>query len=339
MTTRRLACIAAIGLLPAWGDGGPAAPRATALSAFGRCDAQHVDGAPADGFVSRDGAWLRVKRIDLPPTYEHRSTRAFAGSYDVVGGDGPAVTALGGSSVSTLTMHGTIARDVAAALVVTPDVYAHVGADAKEVEFALALAGDDFAFLGECQERLLTSPLRRTLGPGAATVVRGFVGKTGAQVAMAFPRASARPTGVVILNPETVSADVLAGLKVARLRLDNLPASWRGPYTLCTRIAQGWSDCVDLAQSETATIPADAYFDPAAPSLEIWLTNQSADLAHPLARLATVDLDALAKEAAVPLEEGLTVVVTLSATSSPTAAAKDPAQAAGSIARIVARKS
>lgn len=263
-----------------------------------------MDGAPAEAFVSRAGAWLRVRRIDLPRPFDPRSTRAFAGSYEVVGGDRPAVSALGGATVGTLTMHGTIAREVAAALAVTPDVYARVGADAKEVELALALAGDDFAFLGECQERLLTSPLREALGPDAAPTVRGFVGKTGAEVAAAFAPAPTRPAGA---------------LKAARLRLDPVPERWRGAYAICTRAGQRWNACVGLARPVAG--PADTYYDPAAPALEIWLADASET---PLARLGTVDLAALAEEAALPLDDGLTVVVTLSETSSPTAAAKGP---------------
>ena len=186
MTTRRLLCVAALALVTsACGEGTREVPRES-LGDFGRCDADRVDGAPADAFVSREGAWLRVARIDLD-SGERRATRAFAGSYEVVGGDAPAVAALGGRTVGTLTMHGTIAHEVGAALAVTPDVYVHVGADAKEVEYALALSDDDFAFLGECQERLLTSPMRQIFGTNAAATVRGFVGRRGAEVAAAFP--------------------------------------------------------------------------------------------------------------------------------------------------------
>lgn len=149
----------------------------------GRCHHDEVDGAPADGFVSRPGAWLRVRRIDLPSRYRQRETRAFEGAYDVVGGDARAVTALGKDTVTSLRMHGTIASDAANALALTPDVYAHVGPDATEAEFAVALTRDDFAFLGECQRRLLTTPLREMLGPGAVETVRGFVGKRGDEVA------------------------------------------------------------------------------------------------------------------------------------------------------------
>jgi hypothetical protein len=182
MAVRALLLAAAVGLFPTCGDGSPRTP----LSALGRCDATHVDGVPAQWFLSQKGAWLRVRRIDLPASFENRSRRTFPGSYEVVGGDADAVSALGGPTVGTLTMHGSIARDVSDALAVTPDVYAHVDAEAKEVRFALALTEDDFAFLGECQERLFTSPLRRTLGPDAVATVRGFVGKTGAEVGAAL---------------------------------------------------------------------------------------------------------------------------------------------------------
>lgn len=322
----------AAAVLTACGSG---VQRSGSLADLGHCEATHVDGAPADTFVSHPGVWLRIRRIEVGSSDGERKTVSFAGDYEVVGGDAKARTALGTDRPASLTMHSSIARDADRALSLTPDVFAHLDIEATHVEFALAVAADDFAFLGDCQDRLLTAPLRTRFGDAAVTTVRGFVGKTGGEVAAAFPNASPDPSNVVILNPDTAPAEVLAGLSVARFSLTTLPDAWVGPYTVCTRIERGWSDCIDLSQRGTATIDADAYFDPGAPAMEVWLADQHADLAHPLALLATLDLKAMSAEADVPLADGVRIVATISETSSPETARRDPAQAKGSIGRVV----
>lgn len=333
MTSRRVAAVlVGLALAPACGTGRGGTP-AAGLAALGACDRDEVYGAPADEFVSSPGAWLKVRSIDLTsagdPTLA--TTESFRGTYDVVGGDASAVSAIGADSVGTLTMHGGIARDVQQALAQTPDVFAHVGGgdDVTRLDYALALTPTDFAFLGECQSRLLTNPLRDTFGADAQATVTGFVGKSGGEIAAAFPAPVPPAAAVSILNPETAPKELLASLRTVRFTLPTRPAGWVGPYAICTRIAQGWSDCLDLSRATSASHAADAYYDPKNPTLEVWLVNGDADLSRPLAKLSTVDLSALSASSRVDLGlDGLRLVGTLSSASSAATAAADPHAAA-----------
>lgn len=327
--------IVAMTALAACGEGVREAAPATTLTALGACDADQVAGAPAGEFVSRPGAWLRVRSIDLTSAQDATfgTTEAIRGTYEVVGGDAAATDAIGSQTVGVLTMHGSIAKDIQQGLALTSDVYTHTGGggDVGKVDFALAIGPTDFAFLGECQSRLLTAPLKRIFGADAQAKVSGFVGDTGDVIAAAFPQPAPAPSPVSILNPDTAPADLLARLSVIRFTLPTRPASWVGPYAICTKIAEGWSDCLDLSRTTTSTHAADAYYDPANPTLEVWLVNGDADLSKPLARLATVDLAQLSRASSTSLTmDALRLVGTLSPSRSASAIAEDASLATGS---------
>jgi hypothetical protein len=283
------------------------------LSRLGRCDVREIDGAPASSTLAAPGAWLRVLRIDLASG--RRPGASFRGGYEVVGGDAAPVAALAGP-VDALRMHDSIARDVAAALRVTPEVYVHTLArSAREVGWAVALTDRDVTFLGRCADRLLTRPVRSRFGAAAPATVRGWVGSTGAEVAAAYPDPGAPPpAGPVLRAP--------AGLAAVRLAVAPLPASWRGPYALCLHVAQGWTGCVDLA----APRDAGAYADPALPRMQFWLARRSGGLVHPLARLGAYALDGLGA--------GVRIVVTLPATPSLRAVLAKPRAFGGNVAQV-----
>lgn len=338
MSRRFMSVLLAATCLAGCGDGTREDTGTPAFSALGACKVEEVDGAPARHFVSRDGAWLRVRSIDLTSASDTTldTTETFRGTYDVIGGDAAATAALG-TNAEALTMHGSIAREIQQGLAMTPDVFVHTGGDGdvRQLDFALAVTPTDFAFLGECQSKLLTAPLKRIFGSEAYTKVTGFVGDTGSEIASAFPAPAPAPSPVSILNPDTAPADLLARLSVIRFTLPTRPASWVGPYAICTKIAEGWSDCLDLSRTTTSTHAADAYYDPANPTLEVWLVNGDADLSKPLARLATVDLAQLSRASSTSLTmDALRLVGTLSPSRSASAIAEDASLARGSFSRF-----
>jgi hypothetical protein len=223
---------------------------------------------------------------------------SFRGGYEVAGGDAAPVAALAGP-VDELTMHASIARDVAAALRVTPDVYVHtLPTSPREVGWAVALTDRDVAFLGRCAYVLLTRPVLAHFGATAAATVRGWVGKPAAVAAAAYPDPSAPPEPGPLLRAP-------AGFVAVRLGVEPLPAAWRAPYALCAHVPQGWSGCVDLA----APRDAGGYLDPAQPAVQLWLARRSGGVVHPVARLGSYVLH--------DVGPGVRVVVTLAATSSP----------------------
>lgn len=88
-----------------------------------------------------------------------------------------------------------------------------------------------------------------------------------------------------VLNPQHDDAGELARPELATFRLHELPPSWVGSYTICTRIELGWSDCVDLSSPQAASSEVSAYVDPESPSVEAWLLDDGADLRAPIAKL------------------------------------------------------
>lgn len=135
------------------------------------------EGGDAGAFVSQPGAWVRVAAMDA--TDPGRLTRDFRGSFTVVGGDEPMTSALG-PAPETDTMQGSIAGAAAAALDLGATVHLHTGVigDPRHVAFGLGIKDGRFAFLGDCQYRMLTQPLARRLGEGAAERLAGLVGAT-----------------------------------------------------------------------------------------------------------------------------------------------------------------
>lgn len=331
-----VACILAFVLLPGCGDTPSGVePRALAADRLGACaESGDIDGPDAGKFVSMPGAWVRVDAIDAMDAGTR--TRDFGGSYAVVGGDEPMTRALG-TAPETLRMHGSIASAAAEALELGASVHVHTGVidDPRHVAFGLAIKGNEFAFLGDCQNRLLTQPLGRRLGPNAAERLASLVGATSPDLRRALVPTAAPPTGEPVLNPEVTSPDVLARLETGLLTLADVPDSWHGAHTLCTHIRAGWSDCVDLSTSSTAAISVNYYFDLADPTVEVWVLDADGTLTQPLVRLATLDLATLADRDRIDLDKpGVNIVLNLSSNPSLAEVLADEEKASGAIERV-----
>ena len=118
---------------------------------------------------------------------------------------------------------------------------------------------------------------------GVSTVDSGGAGADAAPAGTAHQEDAEPPPKV--LNPQDADAGELARLELATFQLHELPPSWVGSYTICTRIARGWSDCVDLSSTHAASSEVSAYVDPESPDVEVWLLDEGADLRAPIAKL------------------------------------------------------
>jgi hypothetical protein len=157
-------------------------------------------------------------------------------------------------------------------------------------------AAGSYFFAGECQFVSLTAPLRQSLGSQYDFAMQKIIGVTDAYEMTALvegppPVGTASPDIPTVLNPEDTSREVLDRLRQVTLAL-SIPAGWTGPYTVCTKIAQGWNDCVALNGGRAGTTLVDVYFDDGK-QIEVWLLDENADLAHPLELLGTIDLSAV----------------------------------------------
>jgi len=157
-------------------------------------------------------------------------------------------------------------------------------------------AAGSYFFAGECQFQSLTAPLRQSLGSRYDSVMEKIIGVTDANEMVALlerppPVGTASPDIPTVLNPEDTSGEVLDSLRRVTLAL-SIPAGWTGPYTVCTKIAEGWNDCVALYDGRAETTLVDVYFNDGK-QIDVWLLDENADLAHPLELLGTIDLSAV----------------------------------------------
>ncbi|MDX6215198.1 MAG: hypothetical protein QOG99_782 [Frankiales bacterium] len=154
-----------------------------------------MDGPGARTFLPQDGAWVQVTSIDLSSARDmrHKTTEAYGGEFLLSGGD-QAAKALLHKPVTALVMHGSIAQDVRSALASSAKVYAHVGGSTASatdlVQYAVAVSTSSFAFLGECEHRVLTAPLPTMFGDRAQSVVDSMIGATKAELTALFSTTS-----------------------------------------------------------------------------------------------------------------------------------------------------
>ena len=168
------------------------------------------------------------------------------------------------------------------------------GLDREIVAYTLVEADGEHFFAGECTFEGLTSPLRYSLGADYDAVMKKIVGMTDPEeiVALAAPMPSTSPTQGVrppsVLNPEDASPELLASLGRVTLALD-VPVDWVGSSTICSKIDEGWNDCIALYGPRSPIALIDVYFN-AGKTIEFWLLDESADLTRPLQLIGTVHL-------------------------------------------------
>lgn len=145
------------------------------------------------------------------------------------------------------------------------------------------------AFTGECQHVALWEPMADRFGEELITVMREVVSSSANDIDSALGVDTDPETpedeGPVILNPESAPSDVLADLRLVRVRF-SIPSQWRSQATICTKIDAGWNDCFGIAD-RAANPEVSAYVVPDGP-LEVWVLNADADANHPIQMLGAV---------------------------------------------------
>lgn len=288
-------------------------------SALGDCSQRGLsDGLPLEATLGRRGAWVEVRSLDTsePAAYGWRSV---SGDFALRGGDSDAVSTWTASS-ARLRIHPAMSEDISDALSIGAEVVAHVPDGAGKTSHALAFLADGFAFLGDCQEERSTLPFRARFGDEALATARSLVGRTGQQI-IDLLHIDLESQRRVVLNPATAPRALLDSLLLGAWSFGDRPPSWVAPYTVCTRIAKGWNDCLSLDGSELSPGPATMYFDPADPRVEVWLLDERA--VSPVCQLGQADMAALARSVGRGLVAGLRLVVTLSPDVSPKQACEE----------------
>lgn len=164
------------------------------------------------------------------------------------------------------------------------------GFDRELVAYALVRTkeGEHF-FAGQGGYEGLTLPARELLGQRMDAVLDQLVGMTDerAILELLYGRPSPTPSPPMILNPEDVPKELLRSLDTVALFLDR-PEDWVGPFTLCTRIEEGWNACADMAQE--GPLPDVLSYVGSTRRLELWLLDWDANVLDPIQLLGTIDL-------------------------------------------------
>lgn len=278
------------------------AGESTLLSGLGGCvgPERGLDTSVALALGDPEGAWIAVRSLaPTEPSLDDVPRFIYvAGEYDVVGGDLSAVHAA--QNISELGMGEAHIDDIEVALQLGSEVFVRIGEFGRpdKVDYAIAFAGDEFAFLGSCARLRYTEPLQATLGVAG---VRALVGQTSRELLVALGHEPEPESEHVFLTPGDAPPALLERLVHAQWRLVSLPPSWRSNYTACARVDEGWNECLSLRSWRLASGgPVNLYFDPTRPYVEIVLL-EGGSLTGPIVMLGAVDLAKLAARDGVAL--------------------------------------
>ena len=254
-----------------------------------------IDGPDPIELYSEPGAWLKIVALHGTTSVGQHGGAEAELELDVVGGDTEFLAEASklDGGVTTLSITIEEADLLRQSVDLADEVYVKVSYFVPQVvpSFMVAYRGDEFAVLQQyCGWRGLTEPLMTLLGEDAAQRLKALMVEDDSVVkAELMPQASRPPVPQeAIINPQWTPPEVLAKLTKATFQLVAMPVSWQGDYTICTRGAAGWADCVDLRTPELATTPISAYVDPSDPFLEVWLADVTANLSDPIALLHTL---------------------------------------------------
>jgi hypothetical protein len=166
------------------------------------------------------------------------------------------------------------------------------GFDREIVVYALIRTknGEHF-FAGQGGYEGLTLSARQLLGERMDAVLDELVGMTDerAILELLYGPPSPTPSPPVILDPAETPKEVLRSLDTVSLVVER-PEGWVGPYTLCTKIDEGWNECADMAGA--GRLPDTIAYVGLSRQLGLWLLDWDASVLDPIQLLGTIDLRA-----------------------------------------------
>ncbi len=152
--------------------------------------------------------------------------------------------------------------------------------------FVLVVSSEgEAAFAGDCAREALTEPLLTALGDARLVSLIGTVGED-LQRALAPPTTPSRSE--VVLNPQGADPELLSSLDLIGVEV-SVPAGWMSSSTICTRVDEGWNDCIPLDRSIALPTTVSAYVGPSR-VVEVWLLDEQANLATPFQKLGSVSV-------------------------------------------------
>lgn len=162
------------------------------------------------------------------------------------------------------------------------------------VEYVLIeTARGEVFFAGECVDELLRIPLEDELAPDSDAVLAGLplVAPGEAEEYLGIEEVVPEEPGPDrrILNPDSVDASVLEPLTLVGMHLTTNGAIGDGTFTICTRIPDGWNECVMADDQSVEGWNFNAYVDDSR-KLEFWLLNGDADVSQPLGKIGEIDV-------------------------------------------------
>lgn len=153
-------------------------------------------------------------------------------------------------------------------------------------------AGEVF-FPGECLDEVLRIPLENELAPDSNAVLAGLplVAPGEVKEYLGIEEVTPEEPGPDrrILNPDSVDASVLEPLTLIGMHLTTNGAIGDGTFTICTRIPDGWNECVMADDQSVEGWNFNAYIDDSE-KLEFWLLNADADVSQPLGKIGEIDV-------------------------------------------------
>jgi hypothetical protein len=260
-----------------------------------------IDFEPADSYLSLTQEWLEVLQpseelkdqslIDANRTVDIKLNVAHVVSID----------SLDPSKDEVLAMHSSFFPGLSWALHTGSRAFVAMGqGDGGQIVLYTLIQQPDgtFFFGGECSYQALTQPLRSQLGARTDAVLSQLVGLTGSDEILYLIDGPSTPTPTppMVLNPNSASADLLDSLVEVSLTIYR-PKDWLGPYTICTHIADGWNECIDMGLEPDLPPSIQAYVREDG-KLEVWLLDSSADVTAPIEELGSLDLFTDPKDAA-----------------------------------------
>jgi len=269
-------------------------------NAFSSCEYDNVDGAAANEFISQIPAWVRVAEfVSADRTKIDEPSRQQA-----------VIRTVDGRSISVAILSADwSAIDWALENQVTVwlglDSQPVSGADTADgtntVSVTMLTKSDGVFFAGECADRILRDPLYEMLGSNATSILEAIPTMTPEQRSTALlvsgnSKDTEAPEGsdVVILNPQTADEKLLLTLHPISIRIAVTEAGGHelSPLTICSRIPEGWNDCIPLTDSAVQRFEVSGYLDEDG-VLEFWLADENANLKSPIALLGRIDISAV----------------------------------------------